>query len=73
MSSLIKEIISLSNIYFIVMKNLRFQNFNFIEKEIWRNALPLKSKKVQGIIAETFNVASSSAVFRLQNRVSDFF
>ena len=35
---------------------------------------PLKSKKVQGIFGETFIFAlSSSAVFRLQKRVSDFF
>ena len=46
----------------------------FLGKKIWRNALPLKSKKVQGIFGETFILAlSSSAVFRLQNRVSDFF
>ena len=46
----------------------------FLGKKIWRNALALKSKKVQGIFGETFILAlSSSAVFRLQNRVSDFF
>ena len=46
----------------------------FLEKKIWRNALALKSKKVQGIFGETFILALlSSAVFRLQNRVSDFF
>ena len=43
-------------------------------KKIWRNALALKSKKVQGIFGETFIlVLLSSAVFRLQNPVSDFF
>ena len=39
-----------------------------------RNALALKSKKVQGIFGETFILALfSSAAFRLQNHVSDFF
>ena len=43
-------------------------------KKIWRNALALKSKKVQGIFGKTFILALlSSAVFRLQNSVSDFF
>ena len=46
----------------------------FLGKKIWRNAPALKSKKVQGIFGETFILALlSSAVFRLQNRVSDFF
>ena len=46
----------------------------FLGKKIWRNALALKSKKVQGIFGETFILALlSSAVFRLQNLVSDFF
>ena len=65
---------SLSNIYFTIKKNWRSQNFNFIGKKIWRSVLPLKSKEVQGIFAQTFILAlSSSAVFRLQNCVSDFF
>ena len=46
----------------------------FLGKKIWRNALALKSKKVQGIFGENFILALiSSAVFRLQNCVSDFF
>ena len=46
----------------------------FYQKEAWRNALPLKNKKVQGIFGETFILAlSCSAVFRLQIRVSDLF
>ena len=46
----------------------------FLGKKIWRNALALKSKKVQGIFGETFILALlSSAVFHLQNRVSYFF
>ena len=65
---------SLSNIYFTIKKNWRSQNFNFIGKKIWRSVLPLKSKEVQGIFAQTFILAlSSSAVFRLQNCVSDLF
>ena len=47
---------------------------DFLGKKIWRNALTLKSKNVQGIFGKTFILAlSSSAVFRLENRVSDFF
>ena len=46
----------------------------FLGKKMWRNALALKSKKVQGIFGKTFILALlSSAIFRLQNRVSDFF
>ena len=38
------------------------------------SALALKSKNVQGIFGETFILTLlSSAVFRLQNRVSDLF
>ena len=46
----------------------------FLGKKIWRNALALKSKKVQGIFGKTFILALLySAVFCLQKRVSDFF
>ena len=46
----------------------------FLRKKISRNALALNSKSVQGIFGKTFILALlSSAVFRLQNRVSDFF
>ena len=48
------------------------QKSKFRRKKIWRNALALKSKKVQGIFEKTFILASSSAVFRLQKCVSDF-
>ena len=42
--------------------------------DVLKTALTLKSKKVQGIFGGTFILAlSSSAVFRLQNHVSDFF
>ena len=46
----------------------------FLGKKIWRNALALKSKKVQSIFGKKLILALlSSAVFRLQNNVSDFF
>ena len=65
----------MSNIYY--WKKWRFQNLSEIKisrKKIWRNALALKSKKAQGIFGETFTLALlSSAVFRLQNCVLDFF
>ena len=57
----------LSNIYY-----WEKQTFSkLLGKKISRDALVLKSKKVQG---ETFILTLlSSAVFRLQNGVSDFF
>ena len=62
---------------FTIEKNGRSQNIDFLGKKTWKNALTLKSKKVQGILGGTFILAlSSSAVFRLQifvNCVSDFF
>ena len=46
------------------------KSFHFLGKKIWRNALALKSKKMQGIFGETFIlVLSSSAVFCLENPV----
>ena len=43
-------------------------------KKIWINALALKSLRVQGVFGETFTLALlSSAVFRPQNCISDFF
>ena len=45
---------------------------NFLERKFEEFALGLKSKKVQGIFGETFiSALVSSAVFCLQNRVSD--
>ena len=73
-SSSIKDINRLiwkwmSNIYY--WDKLTFSKLQFSRI---RNALTLKSKKVQGIFGETFILALlSSAVFRLQNHVSDFF
>ena len=62
---------------FTIEKNWRSQNLReskFLGKKIWKNALALKSKKVQGIFGESFILALlSSAVFRLQNRPSDLF
>ena len=55
-----------------VLKTCR--KHKFLGKKILKNALALNSKKVQGIFGERFILALlSSAVFRLQNRVSDFF
>ena len=46
----------------------------FLERKFEENALALKSKKVHGPFRKTFILALiSSAVFRLQNCVSDFF
>ena len=46
----------------------------FLGKKIWRNALVLKTKKVQGIFGKNFILALLSwAVVLLQNGVSDFF
>ena len=62
----------MSNIYYY--EQLTFSKLQVSRKDIFKNALALKSKKVQCVPGETFILAlSSSAVFRLQNRVSDFF
>ena len=46
----------------------------FLGKNIWRNALALKSTKVQGIFGKILILALlSSASFRQQNCVSNFF
>ena len=46
----------------------------FLGKNFLRNSLALRSKTVQGILGKTFIlVLLSSAVFSLQNVVSDFF
>ena len=46
----------------------------FLGKKIWKNGLALKSRKMQGIFGEKFILALlSSAVFLLQNRITDFF
>ena len=51
-----------------------YQKSKFLEKKILRNALDLKSKKVHGIFGKSFLLALLfSAVFHLQNRLSDFF
>ena len=66
------NIIRCSYLMFLAEKDWHSQNL--LEKCTRRNALALTSKKVQGIFGETFILAFlSSAVFRLQNRVSAFF
>ena len=46
----------------------------FLGKKTWRITLALKSKNVQGMLGKNFILALlPSAVFRLQNSVSDFF
>ena len=46
----------------------------FPGKKIWRNALALKSKKVQGLFGEMFILALPySAGFGLHNCLSDFY
>ena len=53
---------------FITEGNWRSQNIDFLGKKIWKNALTLKSIKVQDIFGGTLILAlSSSAVFGLQN------
>ena len=60
------------NIYY--WEKLTVSKLRFSWKEISRNAIDLKSKKVQGTFGETFILAlSSSTVFCLQNSVLDFF
>ena len=68
---------------FDIFKNLLFRKIDvlktcrkseFLGKKIGRNALALKSKKVQVVFQETFILEIlSSAVSRLQNLVSDLF
>ena len=56
------------------MSNQNLSESKFLQKKIWRNVLALKSKNVQGIFRETFILSLlSSAVFRPQNHISDFF
>ena len=70
-------------ILFDVFKHLLFRKTDvlktcrkdkFLGKIILRNGLVLMNKKVQVILGKTFVLALvTSAVFRLQNHVSDFF
>ena len=63
----------MSNIYYWktdVLKTCRESKFP-AKKNIWRNALALKSEKVQGIFGEKFILALlPSAVFHLQSLIS---
>ena len=64
------------NLYGFPQSDLVVQNLNlvFLCKKIWRNALALKSTKVQGTFREKFILTlSSSVVFHLQNHVPNFF
>ena len=55
-----------------VLKTCR--KIKFFGKKMWRNALALKSKKVQGTFGKKpILTLLSLAVFRLQSRVSEFF
>ena len=66
----------MSNIYYWIKTDVlkTCRKSKFLSEKTWRNELALKNKKVQGILGETFILALLSlAVFRLQNRVSDFF
>ena len=45
----------------------------YIQLTFCFQGVALKNKKVQVIFEETFILTLSSAVFRLQNRVADFF
>ena len=53
-----------------VLKSCRKSKFH--GKKIWRNALALKSQKVQGIFGKHILALLSSALFCLQNLFSDF-
>ena len=73
-----KEINGQRNVEHLLLRKTDVLKFfwksKFFGKKIWRNALALKSKKLQGIFGETFILALLlAAVFRLQNRDSDFF
>ena len=50
-----------------------YRKSKFLGNKTWRNVLALKSKKIEGILGETFILALlSSAVFLLQNGVRFF-
>ena len=51
-------------------KNQPSQNFDFLGKKVWRNAIALKSKKVQDIFGETFILALSSSVYKSASQIS---
>ena len=58
---------------FTVKNSWRSQNFDFFGKKIWRNALALKSKKVQDILRERFILAlpiQLSFVYKTVSQIS---
>ena len=65
-----KEVNRLRNAKHLLLRKIIIINYYiFLGKNIWKNALVLKLQK-----GETFILALlSSAVFALQNHVSDFF
>ena len=61
----------MSSVYYWEKLTFSKLKSRFIKNKIWRNALDLKSKKVQGIFGETFILALlSSAVFKIYKTVS---
>ena len=63
------------NIYY--GENLTFSKFvrkvNLLGKKNWKKCTSFEKQKIQGIFGEMFILGLlCSAVFRLQNRVSDF-
>ena len=55
-------------VLYIAIKECVFFYLMVLNKKIWRNAITLKSKKVQGTFRKTFILELlSSAVFRLKN------
>ena len=74
MSSLIKEIARSVKHLLYYYEKLAFSKLQFNREESFKKYSTFEEQKVQGIFVETFILAlSSSAVFRLQNCVSDFF
>ena len=74
----IKEINREKNVRYLLLRKTDVlklcRKSKFLERKILRNALALKSKKIQGIFGERFILGLlSSAVFFLQNCGSDLF
>ena len=62
------------NVNHLLLRKINVLKTSISLERKFENVLTLKSTKMQGIFGGTFIFTlSSSAVFRLQNRVSDFF
>ena len=62
------------NVNHLLLRKTNVLKTSISSERKFENVLTLKSTKMQVIFGGTFIFAlSSSAVFRLQNRVSDFF